>query len=182
MTKKLQITLYVVSAYLALFGAMFLFAPSVAERITQTTHDATLNVLYGQYTATFAFVAFMAARDQEATSKLSLAILVLTAGHVMVFSYLLVRGIQNFSQATPPLMVNFVLTVLLFLFRKDPGVCVLTSLTEATGFQSGVLFTRDPRRVASPSPECYPAAVLYRADKGDSLCASQSSIAATVSR
>jgi hypothetical protein len=118
MTKKLQITLYFIAAYLALFGVMFLFAPSVTEQITRTTHNATLNVLYRQYTATFAFVAFMAAREREATSKLSLAILVLMAGHVIVFSYLLLSGIQDFSQAGAPLIVNFVLTVLLLLFRR----------------------------------------------------------------
>jgi hypothetical protein len=79
LTKKLQITLYFVAAYLTLFGAMCLFARSVAERITQTTHDATVGVLYGQYTMTFAFVAFMAARERQPKSQLSLAILVLTA-------------------------------------------------------------------------------------------------------
>jgi predicted permease len=118
MNDKLPITLYFVATYLALFGVMFLFAPSVAERITHTTHDATLNVLYGQYTMTFAFVAFMAARKREATSELSLVVLVLTAGHVIVFSYLLMSGIQDFSQAGAPLIVNSILAVLLFLFRK----------------------------------------------------------------
>jgi hypothetical protein len=93
MTKKLRITLYFISAYLTLFGVLFLLAPSVAERITHTTHDATLNVLYGQYTMTFAFVAFMAARKREATSELSLVVLVLAAGHVIVFSYLFMSGI-----------------------------------------------------------------------------------------
>jgi hypothetical protein len=118
MTKKLRITLYFISAYLALFGVMFLLAPSVASRITHMTHDATLSVLYGQYTMTFAFVAFMAARKREATSELSLVVLVLTAGHVMVFGYLFMSGIQDFSQAGAPLIVNSILAVLLFLFRK----------------------------------------------------------------
>ena len=118
MTKRLRFTLYLISAYLALFGIVFVFAPSVAEQITHTTHDATLTLLYGQYTLTFAFVAFLAAREDQAAGKLSLAILVLTAGHVVVFGYLLVTGTQGFSQAGPPLIVNSVLTVLLFLFRK----------------------------------------------------------------
>jgi hypothetical protein len=119
MNNKLRITLYFVATYLALFGVLFLLAPSVAERITHTTHDATLNVLYGQYTMTFACVAFMAARKREATSELSLVVLVLTAGHVIVFSYLLMSGIQDFSQAGAPLIVNSILAVLLFLFRKS---------------------------------------------------------------
>jgi hypothetical protein len=42
MTRKLQITLYIIAAYLAVFGILFLFAPRVAEQITQTTHDPTL--------------------------------------------------------------------------------------------------------------------------------------------
>jgi hypothetical protein len=118
MTRRLQITLYVIAAYLGFFGILFLFAPGVAEQITQTTHDATLNLLYGQYTLTFAFVALMAAREKEAASKLSLTILILTAGHVLIFGYLLISGIQGFTQAGPPLIVNFILTILLLLFRK----------------------------------------------------------------
>jgi hypothetical protein len=115
----LQITLYIIAAYLAVFGILFLFAPSVAEQITQTTHDATLNLLYGQYTLTFAYVAFLAARENEAASKLSLTILIVTTGHVVVFGYLLMAGMQGFPQAGPPLIVNFILTVLLVLFRKE---------------------------------------------------------------
>jgi hypothetical protein len=120
MTKKLQITLYVIAAYLAFFGILFLLAPGAAERITQTTlPNATLNLLYGQKTLTFAFVAFMAAREKEAASKLSLTILIVTSGHVVIFGYLLVTGMQGFPQAGPPLIVNFILTVLLFLFRRE---------------------------------------------------------------
>jgi hypothetical protein len=120
MTKKLQITLYAIAAYLAFFGTLFLFAPGVAEQITQTTlPDATLNLLYGQYTLTLAYVAFMAAREKESASKLSLTILIVTAGHVVVFGYLLMTGMRGFPQVGPPLIVNFILTVLLFLFRKE---------------------------------------------------------------
>jgi hypothetical protein len=120
MTKKLQITLYVIAAYLAFFGILFLFAPGVFEQITQSTlPDAKLTLLYGQYTLTFAFVAFMAAREKEAASKLSLTILIVTAGNAVIFGYLLMTGREGFSQVGPPLIVNSVLTVLLFLFRKE---------------------------------------------------------------
>jgi CHASE2 domain-containing sensor protein len=120
MTRKLQITLYVTAAYLALFGILFLFAPGVAEQITKTKlPNATLNFLYGQKSLTFAYVAFIAARENKAGSKLSLTILIVTAGHVVVFGYLLMTGMQNFPQIGPPLIVNFILTVLLFLFRKQ---------------------------------------------------------------
>src|SRR5262249_61660033 len=117
MSRKLQITLYVIAAYLALFGILFLFAPSLFEQITQTSlPDAKLNLLYGQYTLTFAYVALLAAREKEAASKLSLTILILTAGHVLVFGYLLLTDMQGFSQVGPPLIVNSVLTVLLAIF------------------------------------------------------------------
>jgi hypothetical protein len=119
MTRKLQITLYVIAAYLAFFGVLFVFAPGVFEQITQSTlPDAKLTLLYGQYTLTFAFVAFMAAREKEAASKLSLTILIVTAGHVVAFGYLLITGREGFPQVGPPPIVNSVLTALLFLFRK----------------------------------------------------------------
>jgi uncharacterized membrane protein len=128
MTRKLQITLNVVAAYLTVFGILFVFAPGVFERITQTTlPDAKLTLLYGVHTLIFAFVAFMAAREKEAASKLSLTILLVTAGNTVVFGYLLLTATEGFFQAGPPLIVNFVLTVLLFLFRRsehapcDPG-------------------------------------------------------------
>ena len=123
MSRRLQITLYVIAAYLASFGVLFVFAPSVFERVTQTPlPDATLTLLYGQYTLTFAYVAFMAAREKNATSTLSLTILILVAGNVVVFAYLLVTGGESFLQAGPPLIVNFVLTLLLFLFRRQKAV------------------------------------------------------------
>jgi hypothetical protein len=119
MNRRLQVTLYVIAAYLALFGALFLFAPGAFERITNTTlPDAKLTLLYGQYTLTFAYVAFMAAREKEAASKLSRTILIVTAGHVVIFGYLLMTGMRYFPEVGPPLIVNLVLTALLLLFRR----------------------------------------------------------------
>ena len=87
MSRRLQITLYVIAAYLASFGVLFVFAPSVFERVTQTPlPDATLTLLYGQYTLTFAYVAFMAAREKNATRIPSLTILILVAGNARLSS------------------------------------------------------------------------------------------------
>ena len=120
MNKKLQITLYVIAAYLTVFGILFLFFPSVAEKVlSNKLPDAALNMLYGQLSLTFAYVAFLAARGGEGTSKLSRIILALTTGHVVVFGYQLLTGMLNFAQAGPPLIVNAIFTVLLFMFRKD---------------------------------------------------------------
>ncbi len=119
MTRRLQITLYVVAAYLAIFGILFVFAPGTFEQITQSKlPDPRLTLLYGQYTLIFAAVAFMAAREKEAATKLSLTILIVTGGNVLTFGYLLASGMEGFSQAGPPLLVNFILTLLLFVFRR----------------------------------------------------------------
>ncbi len=118
MTRKLQILLYVITAYLAVFGGLFLFAPAVAEQFTNTQHDPSLSLLYGQYTLTFAFVTLLAAREKKADSELSLAVLLLMAGHVVIFGYQLLTGMQAFAQAGPPVIVNAILATLLFLFRR----------------------------------------------------------------
>ena len=119
MNKGLQVTLYVIAVYLLVFGVLFLFAPSAAEMIMSTSlPDAALNMLYGQVVLTFAYVAFLAARGGGVSSKLSRVILVLTAGHVVIFGYQLATGMLNFAQAGPPLIINAVFTVLLFVFRR----------------------------------------------------------------
>jgi succinate-acetate transporter protein len=70
MNKKLQITLYVIAVYLTIFGILFLFAPRVAEMILSAKlPDAALNMLYGQLTLTFAFLAWLAARGGDGVSK-----------------------------------------------------------------------------------------------------------------
>ena len=120
MSKRLQITLYVITAYLTVFGVMFLFLPSVAEKVlSNKLPDKALNMLYGQLTLTFAYVAFLASRGGDGAGKMSRVILALTTGHVVVFGYQLMTGGLNFAQAGPPLIINAIFTVLLFLFRKD---------------------------------------------------------------
>lgn len=120
MNKKLQVTLYVIAAYLTVFGILFLFLPSVAEKVlSNKLPDAALNMLYGQLSLTFAYVAFLAARGGDGADKLSRVILALTTGHVVVFGYQLMTGMLNFAQAGPPLIINAIFTALLFLFRRE---------------------------------------------------------------
>lgn len=117
MNNRLRITLYVVTVYLTIFGVLFLFAPRVAEKVMSTTlPDAALNILYGQMMLTFAYVGYMAAQSGE--SRLSRALLALTTGHVVVFGYLLFSNRLGFPQVGPPLIINLIFTVLLFLFRR----------------------------------------------------------------
>lgn len=120
MNKKLQITLYVIAVYLTIFGVLFLFAPRVAEMVLSAKlPDAALTMLYGQLTLTFAFLAFLAARGGDGLSKLSLVLLVLTAGHIVIFGLQLATGVSTIAQVGPPLIINAIFTVLLFLFRKE---------------------------------------------------------------
>ena len=119
MSKKLQITLYVIMIWLGVLGILFLFVPGVAEKVMSASlPDKILNMLYGQVMLTFSYVAFLATRSGEGKSKLSLVILILTAGHVVIFGYQLVVGMSNFAQAGPPLIINLIFTILLFIFRR----------------------------------------------------------------
>src|SRR5512139_3467727 len=70
MNKKSQITLYVSAVYLTVFCFLFLFLPSVAEKVLNNQlPDAALNMLYGQLTFTFAYVVFLA-RPRSGSSSL----------------------------------------------------------------------------------------------------------------
>lgn len=119
MTRKLQILLYGVAVYLAAFGGLFVFIPSTAAQFTKTAQDPSLDLLYGIYALIFALVAFLAAREKSADSKLSLIVLVLLVGHVVVFGYLLVAGKKAWAQAGAPVLVNALLASLLVWFRKE---------------------------------------------------------------
>jgi hypothetical protein len=83
-----------------------------------TIPDRNLAMLYGQVVLTMAYVAFLAARGGDSAAKLSRIVLVLVIGHVVIFGYQLVTGMATFAQNGPPLIVNAIFTVLLFIFRR----------------------------------------------------------------
>jgi hypothetical protein len=64
----------------------------------------------------------MAAREKDDTGTLSFTILIVVAGNAVVFAYLLVTGRESLLQAGPPLIINLVLALLLFLFRRQEAV------------------------------------------------------------
>ena len=120
MNKGLKITLYVIMAWLGILGILFLFLPSVAEKVMSASlPDKVLNMLYGQVVLTFAYVAFLAARGGEGAAKLSRLVLALTVGHVIIFGYQLLAGMSGFASAGIPLIINLIFTILLILFRRD---------------------------------------------------------------
>ena len=123
MTKKLQITLGIIGTYQAVFGTMVIVAPGLFRRITQTTpSDERVTLLYGSYLLIFAFVAFMAAREKEAASKLSLTVLLVSVSNLLVFGSLLLAGRVTFDQVGAALLANVVLAPLIFFFRRQPRV------------------------------------------------------------
>lgn len=120
MSKKLQTVLYVIMAWLAILGILFLFFPSIAEKVMSASlPDKVLNMLYGQVALTLAFVTFLAARGGDGLRKLSLVILVLCIGHVIIFGYQLISGMSGFASAGVPLIINAIFSILLIIFRRD---------------------------------------------------------------
>ena len=123
MTKKLQITLGIIGTYQAVFGTMVIVAPGLFRRITQTTpSDERVTLLYGSYLLIFAFVAFMAAREKEAASTLSLTVLLVSVSNLLVFGSLLLAGRVTFDQVAAALLANVILAPLIFFFRRPPRV------------------------------------------------------------
>ena len=70
------ITLYVIAAYLTVFGVLFLFLPGVAEKVlSNALPEAALNMFYGRVALTFAYTTFLAARGGDGESRSSRVIL-----------------------------------------------------------------------------------------------------------
>jgi hypothetical protein len=120
LNQGLKYTLYGIAVTDLILGALFLFAPSAAEKMMGSSFpDKSLNMLYGQVLLTFSYLAFLAARGGDGLGKLSRIALVLVLGHVLVFAYQLISGLSTFAQVGTPLIVNTIFTVLLFIFRRD---------------------------------------------------------------
>jgi hypothetical protein len=60
-------------------GIVFLFAPGVAEQITQITHDACLNLLYGQ-NIDFCRCGVDGGQRERGSQQTVAYVLILTAG------------------------------------------------------------------------------------------------------
>lgn len=92
-SKRLEITLYVNTAYVTASGIGFLFLPDFVESVMPATlPDKALNTFCGQMMFTFASVVSLAARGGAQLFKLSLVMLALAAHHVVIFGYQLTTG------------------------------------------------------------------------------------------
>jgi hypothetical protein len=115
MPSRLRYTLYAVTIYL---GLIFSFAPSFAESsMGVSLPDKALTLLYGQVLLALAVLAYLVSGSQEGP-RLSLGFVALFGGHILVFGYQLIAGIQTFAQVGPPLVFSVMITALLLWFRR----------------------------------------------------------------
>lgn len=116
--KALRNTLLALAAYMTVVGALFLFAPRVAETAFNTSlPDAALTMLYGQVVLVIAFMAYLVSTNVSAYAKLVWAFIFAEAGHVLIFAWQLMSGIATFAQVGPPMIIAVIFTVLLFVFK-----------------------------------------------------------------
>jgi hypothetical protein len=117
--KALRNTLLALAVYMTVVGALFLFAPRVAETAFQTSlPDAALTPLYGQLMLVIALMAYLVSTDVAAYRKLVWAFVFAEAGHVLIFGWQLVSGIAGFAQVGPPMIIAAIFLVLLLVFNR----------------------------------------------------------------
>ena len=117
---RLRITLYVQAVYLTVLGILFLFLPGVAQAAFGTTlPDHALTPIYGQVLLVLAALAFLVASGLPETLRVVWGFIFEQLGHVLVFGYLLMTGIQSFAQVGPPLIIAAIFLVLLLVFQSQ---------------------------------------------------------------
>lgn len=118
--KRLRVTLYVQAVYLTILGLLFLFLPRVAEAAFNTTlSDPALTPIYGQVVLTVALIAYLAASDIEKHLKIIWGFIFEQIGHILVFGYLILSGIQTFAQVGPPLIIAVIFLILFWVFYQQ---------------------------------------------------------------
>ena len=117
--KSLKITLYVISFYLIVIGALYLFAPGIAETVFQVTlSDRSTAMLHGFGDLIMAFLAITIASNLEKYRKLVRVYQVFAAGETLIFAYQLISGMYTFAEVGPPTIIWGIFTVLLFVFGR----------------------------------------------------------------
>jgi len=117
--KRLRWTLNILGVYLTIVGVLFLFLPGVAEAaFSISLLDPALTPLYGQVLLVVAFMAYLVAQDVEKHARLVWVFIFEQAGHLLVFLYLLIGGIQNFAQVGPPFIIAVIFLALMLAFRR----------------------------------------------------------------
>jgi hypothetical protein len=117
--KALRNTLLALAVYMTVVGALFLFAPRVAETAFSTSlPDRALTPLYGQVVLVIALMAYLVSTNVSSYKQLVWAFIFAEAGHVLIFGWQLMSGIATFVQVGPPMIIAAIFLALLFVFGR----------------------------------------------------------------
>jgi len=117
-SKWLRLTLVILGLYWALYGALMLFSPGIAEAMFSIElPDRILTSFTGLSGLVIALMAFLVSTDPEKYALLVWAFVALLIGEILLNGYFLLSGKQTFQQAGPPIVITAVLLVLLLVFQ-----------------------------------------------------------------
>ena len=117
-SKWLRLTLIILGLYWALYGALMLFAPGLAEAMFSIElPDRILTSFTGLAGLVIALMAFMVSSNPVKYALLVWAFVALLIGEILLNGYFLFSGKQAFSQAGPPIVITAILLVLLIAFQ-----------------------------------------------------------------
>ena len=117
--KSLKVTMYVIVAYLAIIGALYLFFPGIAETAFKITlSDRGTAMLHGFGNLIMAFLIYTTASDLDKYSKLVRVYQAFALGETLIFVYQLISGMYTFAEVGPPTIIWAVFTVFLFVFGR----------------------------------------------------------------
>ena len=118
MNSRLRTTMWVITAFLAVIGALFVFAPETARSVFGIVlSDEALTLVFGEVVLNLAFMAYLVATN-DVLAKMTTGFMVLFVGHVLVFGYQLATNVQTFAQVEPPLIISVIFATLLYFYRK----------------------------------------------------------------
>jgi len=118
--KSLKITMYVVTAYLTIIGAFYLFFPGTAETAFKITlSDRSTAMLHGFGNLIMAYLIYTTATNLDTYRKLVPAFQAFAAGETLIFVYQLTSGMHSFAEVGPPTIIWAIFTVLLFIFGRN---------------------------------------------------------------
>ena len=118
--KSLKITMYVITVYLTIIGALYLFFPGIAETAFKITlSDRSTAMLHGFGNLIMAYLIYTIAANLDSYRRLVPAFQAFAAGETLIFVYQLASGMHTFAEVGPPTIIWAVFTVLLFVFGRN---------------------------------------------------------------
>jgi len=112
------VILIILGVYWALYGALLLFAPGIAEAMFSIEiPDRILASFTGLSGLIIALMAFMVSTNPVKYALLVWAFVALLAGELLLNGIYLITGKQTFQQAGPPIIITAVLLILLLVFQ-----------------------------------------------------------------